>query len=110
MFGRRKKYEKKISNDRGDIASYATTVLGLKIYANNNERVVCALDKLKKKFSRAMPNAHKASAKILNDIEKEMEKLTSILKQPEWEEDDIINQINVVMFDIDRYLAEGVRI
>ena len=110
MFGRRKKYEKKIAHDRGDLAAYTTTVIGLKVYASKNEAVLSALNTLQDKFSYSSPNSQKTATKHLNAIHEGMKKLQASLEQPEWEENEVILQINELIVNIMHYSAEGVKI
>ena len=109
MFGRRKKFTKKIANDEGELAKFAVTVNGLKIYADKNENVLSALERLQKDFRYNSANAEKSSTKIMKEIDSAMDKLKTALEQEEWEESDILHQIKLIDAKISFYAAKGVK-
>ena len=107
MFGRRKKFTKKVSHDEGALSKFAVTVNGLKLYADQNETVRLALERLQKNFSYTPANAKKTSAKILKEIAGALEKLKGTLEKENWDENDILHQIKLIDAKISFYASEG---
>ena len=93
----------------GELAKFAVTVNGLKIYADKNENVLSALEKLQMDFRYNSANAEKSSAKIMKDIASAMDKLKATLEQEEWDEKDVLHQIKLINAKVSFYVAEGVK-
>lgn len=86
----KKKYSKNVTRDNEFMKEYAIKVNGLSIFVEDNEKVKKELDLLKDDLMYTVasedPKAKSYEKKIKNDFEK----LSEMLKQSSWDEDEVV--------------------
>lgn len=110
MFGfGKKKYVKKFEEGHDFLQSYATKILALMNYTEQNETVTDKLNQLKEAFVFAVsPQVNKEVLKYQNNIEKMYDELREVLRSREWDENDVLNRIEDLKTELE--LLTSVRV
>ena len=87
-FGR-KKYVKNVERDNEFLKDYSVKVNGLKVYAEDNAKITKDLVKLQEEFQYAVASPEGKAKGVEKKIEQEFKKLTEVLQQPSWAEDEV---------------------
>lgn len=100
-FGR-KKYEKNVERDNEFLKDYAVKVNGLIVYAEDNDKIKKELVKLKDEFQYTVASPSGKAKGVEKKIEQDFKKLTEILQQPSWAED----EVSLLIKSLRRYVVE----
>lgn len=84
------------------LKEHAVKVNGLLVYADNNEKVKNELIQLKDDFQYTMPSPNRAAKGIEKKIIADFKKLTTMLQQPEWAEEEVL----LLVKGLRRYIVE----
>jgi hypothetical protein len=100
-FGR-KKYEKNVERDNEFLKDYSVKVNGLIFYVEDNEKIKKELVKLKDEFYYTVASPQGKAKGVEKKIEDEFKKLTEMLQQPSWAED----EVSLLIKNLRRYVVE----
>ncbi len=97
----RKKYKKNVERDNKFLKSHATLCNTLLRYAERSENVKDELLKLQEGFQYTVAADDSAAKKIEKKIETEFEELKALLRQPDWDEAQVLLLIRDILGELD---------
>lgn len=104
LFGR-KKHVKNVTRDNTFLKEFAIKLNGLMRYTEENENVTNALRKLQEDFQFTVATQVKDAKKVEARIEGLYDTLKSLLQQPEWNEQEVIQAIRNIGMELDEINA-----